>query len=213
MADRDPDQKQLIYFADPMCSWCWGFSPVINALAARFADRVPIQLYMGGLRAGNTERMDQGAKASIRGHWEHVHARTGQSFNFDFFERDDFVYDTEPACRAVVTARSFHASLGLRLLSRLHQAFYVEGQDTTDRDTLVALAGIEGLDVAAFGEKFDSRDAEMITKIDFQIAKETGVTGFPTLLAGSERDGFGLVTSGYRPLEELQGEIAGWLEA
>ena len=27
MAERDPERKQLIYFADPMCSWCWGFSP------------------------------------------------------------------------------------------------------------------------------------------------------------------------------------------
>jgi putative protein-disulfide isomerase len=27
-----PDQKHLVYFADPMCSWCYGFSPVIAAL-------------------------------------------------------------------------------------------------------------------------------------------------------------------------------------
>lgn len=213
MAEQDPDRRQLIYFADPMCSWCWGFSPVISALAARFSDQLPIQLLMGGLRAGNTAPMDADAKASIRKHWDHVHTRTGQSFNFDFFDRDGFVYDTEPACRAVVTARSFHASLGLRLLSRLHKAFYVEGQDTTDRDTLVALAGVEGLDVKAFGERFDSRDAEMITRIDFQIAKQVGVTGFPTLLAGSERDGFGLVAKGYRPLEDIEGEITDWLAA
>ena len=27
---------QLVYFADPMCSWCYGFSPVITTLAERF---------------------------------------------------------------------------------------------------------------------------------------------------------------------------------
>ncbi len=26
----------LVYVADPMCSWCWGFSPVIDAIRERF---------------------------------------------------------------------------------------------------------------------------------------------------------------------------------
>ena len=34
-----------------------------------------------------------------------------------------------------------------------------------------------------------------------------------TLLAGSERDGFGLVAKGYRPLEDIEGEITDWLAA
>ena len=50
-------KNQLVYFADPMCSWCYGFSPVIAALAERFEDRLPLQVVMGGLRAGNTEPM------------------------------------------------------------------------------------------------------------------------------------------------------------
>ena len=24
--------RELIYFADPMCSWCYGFAPVISAI-------------------------------------------------------------------------------------------------------------------------------------------------------------------------------------
>ncbi|MDB5418474.1 MAG: dithiol-disulfide isomerase, partial [Phenylobacterium sp.] len=26
------DEPHLIYFADPMCSWCYGFSPVIEEI-------------------------------------------------------------------------------------------------------------------------------------------------------------------------------------
>ena len=36
--------------------------------------------------------------------------------------------------------------------------------------------------------------------------------GFPTLLAGTYDEGFGLVTTGYKPLEELASAIAEWLE-
>lgn len=213
MPAQDPDQKLLLYFADPMCSWCWGFSPVITEVAERFANDVPIQLVMGGLRAGNEKAMTDEDKSYIRGHWEHVQERTGALFDFDFFERDGFVYDTEPACRAVVTARSFDASLGLRMLRRVSEAFYMKGEDTTDRDTLVALAGLEGLDVAAYGERFDSKDAEMITKIDFEIAGQVGVSGFPTLLAGTPGEGFGIVTQGYQPVDDIVGSISAWLGA
>lgn len=211
MAQANPDQKQLIYYADPMCSWCWGFSPVITALAARFAGDAPIQLIMGGLRPGTTKVMADKDKAYIRSHWEHVQERTGQSFNFDFFERTDFVYDTEPACRAVATARSFGPAHGLSMLARVHRAFYMEGQDTTDRETLIGLAAADGIDPQVFAEQFDSKDAKRVTQLDFQFAQETGVSGFPTLLAGTDRKGFGLVTSGYQPLEALEGPIAQWL--
>ena len=52
-----PDGRHFLYIADPMCSWCYGFAPVIEALAARFAGRLPVRVMMGGLRAGNTRAM------------------------------------------------------------------------------------------------------------------------------------------------------------
>ena len=47
----------MIYVADPMCSWCYAFAPVIVALAERLEARLPLRLMLGGLRAGNTELM------------------------------------------------------------------------------------------------------------------------------------------------------------
>ena len=43
-------KPHLVYFADPMCSWCWGFSPVIEAISEQFGTSLPIRLIMGGLR-------------------------------------------------------------------------------------------------------------------------------------------------------------------
>jgi len=51
---------QFVYFADPMCSWCYGFAPVIAALAERFEGRLGLQLVMGGLRAGHAAPMRDG---------------------------------------------------------------------------------------------------------------------------------------------------------
>ena len=206
-------QRQLLYFADPMCSWCWGFSPVIKAIAQAHGDRLQIRPMMGGLRPGTDKPMDQKSKDEIRAHWEHVQSGTGQEFNFTFFEREGFVYDTEPSCRAVVTARGYGVSMGLAVLARLHKAFYMENQDITDADTIISLAVEEGCDKDTFKETYTSDMAKQETEADFHIAQRFGVTGFPTLLAGNEDDGFALVTIGYQPLEALAEPIAEWLEA
>ena len=60
----------------------------------------------GGLRAGNTQAMREKDRDYIRGAWTNVGQASGQPFDFSFFEREEFIYDTEPACRAVVTMRT-----------------------------------------------------------------------------------------------------------
>jgi putative protein-disulfide isomerase len=203
--------QQLIYFADPMCSWCWGFSPAIEGVAARFGEQLPIRLILGGLRPGTTDAMDDDSKQMIRGHWEHVHEASGQPFDFAFFDREGFVYDTEPGCRAVVAARRLDPAAAMPMLKQIHHAFYAENTDVTDRAVLCGLAESAGLDRAAFEASFDSEEAATETRTDFAIAHHSGVTGFPTLIAGSEEDGYAAVTRGYQPAERIEALIEGWL--
>ena len=117
--------RHLLYVADPMCSWCYGFTPAVQALQDHFAARLPIQLLMGGLRAGNTTPMTDADKQKSRGHWERVAEASGQPFNHAFFDREGFVYDTEPACRAVVTMRLLNPPIALGYMHRVQQAFAV----------------------------------------------------------------------------------------
>lgn len=127
----EDDRMHLVYFADPMCSWCWGFSPVIEAIRERYGESLPARLVMGGLRPGTRVPMDDASKASARSHWEHVHAASDQPFDFGFFGRKGFVYDTEPASRAVVLARRGGQARGFAYLRRVHAAFYAEDRDVT----------------------------------------------------------------------------------
>src|SRR4051812_50036772 len=68
----------LIYFVDPMCSWCWGFAPVIEAIRQRFGDALPIRLIVGGLRPGTTKPLDEAGKRTSHETWEPAHQATGQ---------------------------------------------------------------------------------------------------------------------------------------
>ncbi|MEZ5924514.1 MAG: DsbA family protein [Hyphomicrobiaceae bacterium] len=202
---------QLIYIADPMCSWCWGFSPVIDAIAERFGAVAPVSLLMGGLRPYNTEPMREKDRAMIREHWEHVAQRTGQPFDFAFFDRSDFTYDTEPASRAVVTAQALRPGSGLDMLKAVQQAFYAENRDVTDEDVLTEVAVEEGFAAEPFASALVSESARAATREGFVTSQNAGIRGFPTLLAGTAQTGYTMVTHGYQPLEALAEPLEQWL--
>ncbi|MEO4046338.1 DsbA family protein [Pseudomonas sp. CAU 1711] len=194
-----------------MCSWCWGFAPVAGALAEQAAAAgVPLHLVAGGLRRERAA-LDPAARVRILGHWQAVNAATGQLFDFHNALPEGFVYDTEPACRALVTARQLDEQSAWPLAGLIQQAFYAEGRDVTRAQVLVELAERAGIPRIEFAAAFDSPAMQAATAADFAWVQDLGIAGFPTLLA--ERDGqLALLTNGYQPLEALQPLLGRWLE-
>ena len=202
--------KHFLYIADPMCSWCWGFSPVIEQISDEFGDRAPVHLMVGGLRPGTTEPMGDKDKEYISNHWNHVHEASGQPFDFSLFEQDGFVYDTEPACRAVVAARSLNETQALGFLGTLHRAFYADNRDTTDANILADIAGEYGFSRGEFELTHSSQEIREETLADFRFTQQSGITGFPTLLA-VEDDKAQVVTAGFQKWENLAEPLADWV--
>lgn len=200
---------RLVYVGDPMCSWCWGFSPVVGVLEERTG--LPVEVVVGGLRPGPAAReMDGEMKRFLAHHWEQVEERTGQPFRHDLFEEwEGWVYDTEPACRAVVTARDLDEDRALPLFTRVQEAFYVENRDVTTPGELRELAGEVGIDPDRFAERFESEEMRTGTWEDFRRARSAGVSGFPTLLLRHDGEQL-VVTRGWAPLEEIVTALGEW---
>ncbi|MCP5366340.1 MAG: DsbA family protein [Hyphomicrobiales bacterium] len=210
------DDKEIIFVGDPMCSWCWGFSPALEGMAEMARGRARLTVVTGGLRAGETRAMDDRSKEYVRHHWEEVHKASGQPFDFTFFERDGFVYDTEPACRAVVILRTASPEAAVPYFVALHRAFYAEGRDVTDGGVLADLAAPFGLPRDTFLDAFNDPNIRAATMADFTYARSLGVTGFPTVVCRQgtpEGDQWGYLTVGYRPLGALAPLLEQWLAA
>ncbi|WP_263260874.1 DsbA family protein [Pseudomonas sp. RIT-PI-S] len=203
--------SRLVYVMDPMCSWCWGFAPVLDALLAQAAAAgVPTHLVLGGLRTGQAA-LDPGTRARILEHWHSVEAATGQPFRFDEALPHGFVYDTEPACRAVAAARRIDEALAWPMARALAEAFYRDGRDITRTATLVDIAERTGLSRIRFAEAFDGPATLEATQADFRWSQSLGISGFPTVLCEHDRQ-FALLTNGYQPLGELAPLLARWLD-
>lgn len=182
----------------------------MQRLIETYGATLPVRIIVGGLRPGTTTAMDDHMKREIRNHWEHVHEASEQPFDFAFFERDGFVYDTEPACRAVVAARRLDDTNALSFMKTVQRSFYAENIDVGDVDELVRLAADSGYDSARFREEFIGDEARSETQADFQFSQQCGVTGFPTILGVKDEAG-AIITIGFRRWENIEPTIEAWL--
>jgi putative protein-disulfide isomerase len=202
--------KEIIYVGDPMCSWCWGFSPVLKQIQQDYSKDAPLRLIVGGLHAFDTDPMNDQYKATIKHHWEQVAEASGQPFNYAFFEREGFVLDTEPACRATVVVRNMNPDVLLPFYERIHKGYYVEDTDTTKLETFVDYAEKEGLDGSAFAAAFESEATKQETMDDFAWCQKTGVTGFPTVVLREDTT-MAALTVGYQPFDTIKPVLDAWV--
>jgi putative protein-disulfide isomerase len=192
----------LLYVADPLCSWCYGFGPQLEALLARHPG-TKLDLVMGGLRAYNTEPMSVPFQEMLRGHWKQVREASGLAFSEGIFSVPGFVYDTEPPCRAVVTARMMDGTRALPLMKEVQAAFYRYARDVTRPDVLADAAAACGYDRDEFLQRLESTEMRDETRLDFTTAQSLGITGFPTLGVAYGQQLY-LVTSGYVTADVLE---------
>lgn len=201
--------REFVYVGDPMCSWCWGFAPVLERLVSHYD--LPVRTVVGGLRPGSrAEQLDDEFREFLLHHWEQVEDKSGQPFDPAVLDRDGWAYDTEPACRAVVTMRELAPQETLRWFARLQRAFYAEGVDVTDLAAIPPLLDGFDVDADAFTRLLHAEETLERTREDFAESRSYGVTGFPTLLF-RDGDELFLATTGYLPWEQLEPGLTEWL--
>lgn len=210
MRSFQQDQDQIVYIADPMCSWCYGFAPEIESVAKNH-DLFAFKLVMGGLRPGGEERISSMGNF-LREHWEQVHERSGREFSYDILENTDFVYNTEPACRAVRVVEEMNEKMAFPFFKRVQKAFYYENKDTNKTETYLELLEEFELNKEAFSSLFDSESAKKWVEDDFRFAGQLGIKGFPSVIVFHKGQGY-LMSKGYEPADNIAMRIQSMLGA
>ena len=191
---------QLIFVLDPMCSWCWGFHPVIETLRKDYHDRYTFSLVMGGLRTTGQMEWNTQSKAYLLQNWNAVSQRTGQPFSSLLLNKPHFDYDTYPACKAVVTVRELWGEEALFIyLSTIQEAFYKDAKDITSLEILTSYIT---QDKEIFLDFYQSKRAELLMQHDFSKARSMGANAFPSTIKIDE-DGHMVCINGYKRLEDI----------
>lgn len=182
-------QTTLHYVYDPLCGWCYGAAPLLQA-AATIAG-LKIELHAGGLWMGSRRQpMGEALRDYVRPHDQRIEALTGQHFGERYFNelllREGCLLDSEPPIRAVLAVTALGGD-GLVMLHRIQQSHYRDGIWIGEPAFLVTLAAEQGISAEAFQQAY--LQAPLLQHLaDSQgWMKRLGGQGYPTL--GIERGG------------------------
>ena len=173
----------LHYVYDPLCGWCYGAAPLLEAAAG--IPGLQVALHAGGLWLGpRRQQMGQALRDHVRPHDERIQALTGQPFGERYFNElllsDGLFLDSEPPIRAILAVTELGGD-GLSLLHRIQQSHYLDGQWVGDQARLALLAQEQGIMAEAFAQTCQKVDLAGHLAQSQGWLRRLGGQGFPTL--------------------------------
>lgn len=201
---------QVIYFTDPLCSWCWAFEPAWRRLRFEFSEGLRWQYRAGGLLPGWGRYYDPINEIHNPGQmatqWLQVGEMTGVPIDPGIWEESPPA-SSYPACLACKAAERLGLPFAEAYLRRLREAVMLERRDISQRAVLIELAVAAGAEPEAFTTAFDGPDAADALRSDLSDGRCREIRRFPTLIL--HRTGpMGLALLGCRPYKALREAVA-----
>ena len=201
------DKGTIIYVGDPMCSWCYGISNELIQLESELSSTYNFELVVGGLRPGGGDEWNTDFRSFLKHHWEDVAKASGQRFNYDILDLEEFNYDTEPACRSVVVIRDIAPDKAFDWFASVQKGFYYENEDPKNVEFYKSICEVHNINFQEFKTRFQSEEYVQKTKNDFAIAAQLGVRSFPTILL-KRNDSLSIVANGFARKSQMVERIS-----
>ena len=173
----------LYYVHDPMCSWCWGFAPVLAQLLKSLPAEIQVTRLLGGLAVDRHQPMPVELQQTIAATWQRIQQSIpGTRFNFDFWRQCTPRRSTWPACRAVIAARQQGDEFDARMTRAIQLACYTQARNPSDERTLLELSNELGLDSNAFAVALAGEAVQQQLLKEIECARQRHATSFPSLV-------------------------------
>jgi len=201
--EPEVDLPELLYIYDPLCSWCYGMTPVVQRIQAEFAGRINVSVLNGGMmlgeQVGPIRRNWPGIKASLATIEEVTGVHFGEAFR-RLGEEGSYVQNSELPCRALAVFRQLDVtqSRAIQFAHAIQRALFEDGQDLNDPATYDALVVPYGIEVAAFQQLLST--AQKAVQQEFAAVAQIGVKGFPTSILRVGGQGY-LLAQGFQRYE------------
>lgn len=202
--------KDTIYYVyDPLCSWCYGFSPVIKKTKTIYKDQFNFEVISGGMQSGERKQPVSAIRDYLKGAYKDVTARTGVEFGDKFMEvleEGERMLDSIPPSIALSIVKDLKPEQALNFAASIQEAIYFDGFDWNSEDAYLPYIEDYDLDPEDFKRKFNEAYYLEKTLKDFKLAANFGVTGFPSVILKKD-DKYYLIAQGFIPFEQLDATI------
>jgi len=200
----------ILYFYDPLCGWCYGFSEVIKQFWLKHKDNWHFEVFSGGMVTG--ERIGPLANIApyLRNAYKTVEERTGVLFGKAYLdelfgEASMLMSSIEPGI-VLSIFKSFETGNDIAFASAIQKAIYYNGVAPTKMEAFAPYAAQHGVAEEDFLSRLKKPAYHDAVLKDFELSKRYGVQGFPTLLMKSNTENH-LLAHGYVDLETLESRV------
>jgi len=209
----------LYYCYDAYCGWCYGFSPVIRRIFEEYRDRLAFEVLSGGMILPEKPQPIGVMAPYIQKAYKTVEDHTGIKFGKDWLwhifnpEESDWYPSSEKPAIALCVFKDYYPELAIPFAADLQHALHEEGRDLTDDEAYRHLLEKYGIPDGEFYEKLHSPVYKAKAYEEFELVKQLGITGFPTLLLQVSESRMYLLSRGYTDYETFRGALERALEA
>ncbi len=169
----------LYYIHDPMCSWCYAFKPVYQALLKQLPDSVSSVSLLGGLAPDTDQPMPLEMQQQLKATWQRIEQQVpGIRFNYDFWEQAE---QTRPR-RAVIAARQINPEKETAMIQAIQNAYYQQARNPSDPDILTAIAQETGLKADEFSRHLNAVETQHILDQEIARSRQLNVSSYPSLV-------------------------------
>ena len=170
----------LFYVVDPMCSWCYAFSPTWQKILDNLPSNIKVVYVQGGLAPKSDSPMPIEMQTMLQGIWKQIHTTVGTEFNFDFWTKCTPRRSTYLSCQAAIAGRL--QGKEYEMISAIQQQYYLNAKNPSDSDTLIEAANMIHLDIEKFSKDLESENVLSALQNDFKIRDKIKIHSFPSLV-------------------------------
>jgi putative protein-disulfide isomerase len=199
------EKPKVIYVYDPMCGWCYGFSPVIKEVESEYKHKFNFEIISGGLIVGEREGPIGDFADYILSAYKRVESTTGIKFGEPYLEllkkKEYFTSSVKPSI-ALSYIKTINPEIAISFAHDMQRLFYFEGKLLHLKESYLPLIEKYHLEKESFFNALDSEEFKLKAFTDFSTSKQLGITGFPTVLI--LKDGkYQVICSGFTSKKDL----------
>ncbi len=205
------DKVKIIYVFDSLCTWCYGFSPVVESVYKKYRSSFEFEVVSGGLvldeRVGPVHKL---APLGFYNLLERISETTGVTFGKPFlkkYEEGRYIYDSFIPATALGIFKQVRPQQSLSFAHAMQRAVYQYGEDLTQDSFYYNLALDFEVDPHTFVAKMHMEEYQQYAKYDFALAKQLNATSFPRLFMQTSDTYFYLIAEGYTDFPTLDVRI------
>lgn len=216
MSQSSEPIPHFIYVYDPLCGWCYGFSPVITKLHEEYSGKATFEVIAGGMvrgdRVGPLSDIADYLQEAYKTVEEMTGVQFGQPYLDELFGDADMIMDSEPGCLAQTVIIQYKPDQAIAFAAAIQKAIYSHGMPPDNQEKIIDLLVAHGIEREVAHTAFSDNNLYQKMINGFSRSEGMDVRGFPTLLLEMDSQRY-VLSRGYTDRDSLQKKITSILNS